>query len=417
MWCATPDPNLLLVLSCRRLSLAATVSGAFGALCDTPQLDLLQHLLEAVVLLDPADEAAPQVEPSNSPYKASCSYSTICQIESPCSSPEQQPQPSKQVRCTQGSPGSIDARLTWSLRSADSRQPPRGMLALAAEAEAAQQRSTKAVLKTEARLAALMESSSTTGSGASLLASLKLFGGHAAAATNIQLVPGSALGTGVEQPVKGKAAGSPQQHAQQGLGVQASAVMHKLPGQLSRPSSAPSSRVWPPGSTLSSQASWLGEPSSRQAAGMAGRLMGAHHATGTSPVTHAYGALSVGSSSSLSSSSRLSPQSQLYGSASRGKTAGGAAALARDKLHSQKLQNILTSAGGPSVQRPLSAAPIQPVVWAPVSLDRPGLSASSSVPCLQYYSTPSSQYLQQGWERLVISLESLLVTFRPLLVA
>jgi hypothetical protein len=125
---------------------------------------------------------------------------------------------------------------------------------------------------------------------------------------------------------------------------------------------------------------------------MAGRLGGAHHATGTSPVTHAYSALSVGSGNS-SSSRRLSPQSQLYGSTGRGKTASGAAALARDKLHSQKLQNILLSAGGPSVQRPLSAAPIQPVTWAPVTLDRPGLSASSSVPCLQYYSTPSSQYL------------------------
>jgi hypothetical protein len=283
----------LLALSCRRLGLAATFSNAFGALCDTPEPDLLQHLLQAVALLDPAEQTAPQVDPSNSPYKPCCSYSTICQIESPCSSPEQQLQSSKQASCNQGSSNSIDARLSWSLRSADSRQPPRGMLALAAEAEAAQQRSTKAVLKTEARLAALMESSSTTSSGASLLASLQLFGGHAAAATNIQLVPGSALGTGLEQPVRGKAAGSSQkqqgaqlQHAQQGLGwVQASAVEHKLPGQLSRPSSAPSSRVWSPGSTLSSQASWLGEPSSREAAGMAGRLGGAHHATGTSPVT------------------------------------------------------------------------------------------------------------------------------------
>jgi hypothetical protein len=305
----------LRVLSCRWLGLAATFSNAFGALCDTPQLDLLQHLLEAVALLDPADEAATQVDPSDSPYKASCSYSTICQLESPCSSPEQQPQPSKQARCTQGNPGSIDARLSWSLRSADSRQLPRGMQALAAEAVAAQQRSTKAVLKTEARLAALMESSSTTSNGASLLASLKLFGGHAAAATNIQLVPGSALGTGLEQPVKGKAGSSQEQqgaklqHAQKGLGgVPASAVEHKLPGQLSRPASAPSSRVWWPGSTLSRQASWLGESSSRQQASMAGRLGGTYHATSTSPLPHAYGTLFAGSGSSLSSSSRLSPQ-------------------------------------------------------------------------------------------------------------
>jgi hypothetical protein len=140
-----------------------------------------------------------------------------------------------------GSSGSIDQRLSWSLRPADTRQLPEGMLALAAEARAAQQRSTKAALKTEVSLATLMGSPSSQSSG---VQGLKLLGSNfawqEAPASNIQLVAGSPLGTGLHtrgaRLARGFAAadGQQQQQQQQQWGRQAGLLQ-----QLPRPASAP----------------------------------------------------------------------------------------------------------------------------------------------------------------------------------
>lgn len=95
----------------------------------------------------------------------------------------------------------INSRLAWSIRPAYMGQVPASMLALAAEAEAAQQRSDKAVIRTEARLAALLETNSQHGKwvdSRKLMLELGLgLRGSSAAATNIQLLPGSGLSSHV----------------------------------------------------------------------------------------------------------------------------------------------------------------------------------------------------------------------------
>lgn len=293
--CVPAEPHA----ACRQPGLQS--STAFSHACAQQQPDLQQDELDSSTV---CDFRALTASPANSPHEAHFSCTSGWAASSPVTA----------APCcgqSRGSSASIDQRLSWSLRPADARQLPEGMLALAAEARAAQQRATMAELKTELSLAALMDSSSSQFSG---VEGLKLLGSsnlarQEAPATNIQLVAGSSLGTGLHTPGARLArcdlgaAGSQQQ--QQPRGRRAGLLLQQLPRPASAPCYSPvssSMSCWGPREGLCNYPH----------AARAGRY--------------------------------LSPQPQVPGpsvSPLSVTAASAAGASARDKLHSEKLQSIL----------------------------------------------------------------------------
>jgi hypothetical protein len=281
----------VVLCACRHVGLASTLTKAFSQQGVMQQPDLQRNLLELLVLLDKAN--------SIGQFTHDAGVGDNVQLTSAAATTASIAQHGPVV-----SPAGVNSLLNWSLRSGQCRQLPQGVMALVAEADAAQERTSKAALRTEARLAALQGAEQ-----GSLLEGLRLLGGGfgqvAAAASNIQLLVGSPLGTGLKTLSSGHpgaSAGLSSQQQPLGDPTWQSGLLQ----QLSRPASAPSRS---PASTTT----WMTQ----------------------------------GSATNSSARRYHSPQPGLASSSwsPAAVTAAGAAAVARDKLHMEKLHSILGSPG------------------------------------------------------------------------
>lgn len=212
------------------MGLTSTLTKAFSQQGVMQQPDLQRNLLELLVLLDTASSSEQFAH--NAGGSISVQLSPVAAI--PGLSAQHEPA---------NGPADVNPLLSWSLRSAHSRQLPQGVMALVAESDAAQERSSKATLRTEARLAALQSGQGSSLEGLQLLGGS--FGQGAAAASNIQLLVGLPLGTGLQTLSSGHpgaSARSSQQPAASNSYMASArgrlACCSSCPGQLQHPAAA-----------------------------------------------------------------------------------------------------------------------------------------------------------------------------------
>jgi hypothetical protein len=306
------------------------------------QPDLQRKLLELLVLLGTASSNGHSAHDAGD----SANVQSISAAAMPACTAQPEP-----VMSHVGPPG-VNPLLTWSLRSAQCRQLTQGVMAMVAEADAAQERSSKAALRTEARLAALQGAQQ-----GSSLKGLRRLGGSCgqltAGASNIQLLMGSSLGTGLETLSSGHPGASVRLSSQQQPHCkpmwQAGLLQH-----LPRPASAPSP------SPANTTTSWTQGSSTNSPARRFGSLLPGLSSTSWSPAAV---------------------------------TAASAAAVARDKLHMEKLQSIL---GPPSAVH----APDDRLTWPSTGLsvctDRTGSHCNSCSSQQLPVRSVGRRYLQQA---------------------